>query len=1071
MKKLSLNLMAIVLCILITTITLPRNTYASSVPSAPTNLTATVASSSLIYLKWDPVSDASYYYVYRASSSSGTYTNIGTVTTTNYSDASLSIDTTYYYKVKAVNSSDSSSFSAKAYATTSQPDGVPDTPADLTATAASSTQIDLTWDPVSYAVYYYVYRATSSSGTYTNITTVTTSNFSDTSVSVGTTYYYKVQAVNSFGSSSYSSKVSANTTDSVGDLSAPTALTATVVNSTQINLTWKAVSSALYYYVYRSTSSSGTYTMIGTSTSAKYNDTSISIEDTYYYKVKATNGSDSSSYSSVAYATTSQPEDVPDAPAKLTATLASSSQIDLTWDPVSFATSYYVYRATSSSGTYTNISTVTTSSYSDLAVSLATTYYYKIKAVNSFGSSDYSSKAYVNPDDYVSTLSAPTNLTATVVRSSQIYLNWDPVSNTTYYYVYRATSSSGTYSNIGTSVAANYSDASLSADTTYYYKVKAVNGTDSSALSSKAYATTSEPDDVPAIPTGLTAKVTSSTQIDLTWEPVTYAVSYYVYRATSSTGTYTSVAAVTTNNFSDTSAAVDTTYYYKIQAYNNYGTSSYSTKVSANTADVSSDLSAPTNLTATVASSTQIDLTWEPVSNATSYYVYRATSSAGTYANIATVTTTNYSDSNLSLNTTYYYKVQAINSAGSGPYSSNTQVTTSNTSTQIPSERLAGADMYETSAEVAKSGWKTSYYALIVSGENFTDALCSAPLAQKYNAPLLLTSKDTLNEQTKTQLSRLKVKNVMIIGGVGVISSVVEQSIKNMGIGVSRIAGNDRYETSIKIAQSMGQFTQAVIASGDTFPDALSIAPIAAMKGIPILLTPKDSLPDGLKAYLTKTVQSTYVVGGTGVVSENVLKQLPSPKRLSGINRYETNISIINEFANELDFDTCYVSTGEQFADALAGSALATLSNSPVILVSNPVDQSTIDFFRGKIRSIKKVTVFGGTAVVPESSLESLNGTTGGSDAPSTPTNITATSVSSSQINLTWDSVSGATSYYVYGAASSSGTYTHIATVTTTSLIDTGLSAATTYYYKVQAVNSAGSSSYSPIAYAKTNES
>jgi len=174
----------------------------------------------------------------------------------------------------------------------------------------------------------------------------------------------------------------------------------------------------------------------------------------------------------------------------------------------------------------------------------------------------------------------------------------------------------------------------------------------------------------------------------------------------------------------------------------------------------------------------------------------------------------------------------------------------------------------------------------------------------------------------------------------------------------------------------------------------LSIAPIAAMKGIPILLTPKDNLPKSVKALL-KTTQSTYVVGGTEVVSENVLNQLPSPKRLSGINRYETNISIIKEFANELNFNTCYISTGEYFADALAGSTLASLNSSPVFLVSNPVDQSTIDFFRGKIRSIKKEIVFGGTVVIPDSVLTSLNGTTAESDTLSIPTDVTATTISS----------------------------------------------------------------------------
>jgi hypothetical protein len=312
------------------------------------------------------------------------------------------------------------------------------------------------------------------------------------------------------------------------------------------------------------------------------------------------------------------------------------------------------------------------------------------------------------------------------------------------------------------------------------------------------------------------------------------------------------------------------------------------------------------------------------------------------------------------------------------------------------------------------------------------------------------------------------VKSVIIIGGTGVISSVTEQSIKNMGIEVSRIAGNDRYETSIKIAQSMGQFDQAVVASGETFPDALSIAPIAAMKGIPILLTPKDNLPESVKEYLLKTVKSTYVVGGTGVVSEDVFELLPSPKRLSGVNRYETNISIIKEFANELDFGICYLSTGEYFADALSGSALASLTDSPVFLVSTPIDQSTLDFIKSKISSINKEIVFGGIVVVPDSVLNSINQTTDGSTTLSTPTNLIATTASSSQINLTWDSVGGASSYYVYGATSPSGTYTKIANVTTASYINSGLWADTNYYYKVQAVSSTSTSAYSSVAYSKT---
>ena len=768
----------------------------------------------------------------------------------------------------------------------------------------------------------------------------------------------------------------------------------------------------------------------------------------------------------------------PATPTNFTESVTSANQIYLTWDSVGEATNYNVYRASAFAGPYTLISTPTTTSYADSNFSVNTTYYYKVQAVNSAGYSSDSAIVHATTIYPTGPLYAPTSLNATATTTNQIYLSWNPASYATYYNVYRATSPSATFLNIASITTTNYTDTSLTQGLTYYYKVRAASSAGSSSDSSVVYATTTNSTGLLNPPTSLEATPSSTSEINLTWNPVIYATYYNVYRATSPSGTYFNIASITTANYTDANLSQSITYYYKVRAASSAGSSSDSSIVYATTTNTNSSgiLYAPSSLTATPANTNQINLTWNPVSYATYYNVYRAASPSEAYVNIASITTTNYTDSSLTQGVTYYYKVQAASSAGTSPFSAIAYAITGSNDTapgdgisQIQPERLAGEDMYGTSAEVAKSGWDTSDYAIIVSPGNFYDALCSAPLAKKYNAPLLLTSKDTLNEQTKAQLSRLKVKNVIIIGGVDVISSVVEQSIKSIGIEVSRIGGEDRYERSVNIAQSMGQCSQAVVASGESFPDALSIAPIAAMKGIPILLTPKDSLPDSIKTYLLNNVQSAYVVGGTGVISDNVFNQLPSPKRLSGVNRYETNISIIKEFSNDLDFSTCFVATGEYFPDALTGSALASAKKSPVILVSNPVDQSTLDFFKDKTSGIKKEFVFGGTVIVPDSVLISLNGTPDGSNTLSTPTNITATTVSYSQINLSWDSVSGATSYYVYGATSFSGIYTHIATVTNTSYLNAGLSADSTYYYKVKAVNSAGSSLCSPTVYAKTS--
>jgi fibronectin type 3 domain-containing protein len=109
-----------------------------------------------------------FYYVYRSTSSSGTYDTIGTAGDTYYADSSLAAETTYYYRVKAVNSSDSSVFSSKAYATTSDATDIPDIPYNIIATAVSPTQIDLRWDLVDHAVYYNIYRAISSSELFPN---------------------------------------------------------------------------------------------------------------------------------------------------------------------------------------------------------------------------------------------------------------------------------------------------------------------------------------------------------------------------------------------------------------------------------------------------------------------------------------------------------------------------------------------------------------------------------------------------------------------------------------------------------------------------------------------------------------------------------------------------------------------------------------------------------------------------------------------------------------------------------------------------------------------------------------
>lgn len=385
------------------------------------------------------------------------------------------------------------------------------------------------------------------------------------------------------------------------------------------------------------------------------------------------------------------------------------------------------------------------------------------------------------------------------------------------------------------------------------------------------------------------------------------------------------------------------------------------------------------------------------------------------------------------------------------------------------SDRIAGDDRYETCAAIAQSGWNTSYYAILASGEDFPDALCAAPLASKYNAPILLSTRNHLEKATKNELTRLNVKKVIIIGGEGVISASTEKDIKDLGIDVSRLAGKDRYETSLKVAKAMDTADKAVIASGEDFPDVLSIAPIAARKGMPILLTPSNSLAKEHQDFLGQSVLKTYVLGDSSVISDSVVNQLPSPQRLSGINRYDANIEIIKAFDQDLDLSTCYVATGKDYPDALSGAALASLTKSPVILVGDPLDHATDAFIQNNKSVTNKVIAFGGTGAVSDGLLANIisrNNTN--SSGNLVPTNITAKSISANRIYLGWDSLINATSYNVYRASTYSGTYTKIASVSTPYYTDDNLSPGVTYFYKVQGVDRTDLGDYSNIVLATT---
>ena len=266
-------------------------------------------------------------------------------------------------------------------------------PSSLTTKVLGASQILLNWDLVSGAASYDVYRSTSSSDTYSKIAAASDNTFTDTGLTAGTTYYYKVQASNSTSTSSFSSTANATTdsNDSSSTLGVPTGLTAEASGPDQIFLSWNSLSGASSYYIYRSTSSSDNFIIVATTSKNSFNDTGITTGTKYYYKIKAYQSFYTGPFSSTVSATAEAVSTLK-APTNLDADSKGSSKIELTWDPVSGASSYYIYRGTSSGG-YSKIDTTSETSYTSSGLMPSNTYYYKVKAVNSLCTSEYSSAA------------------------------------------------------------------------------------------------------------------------------------------------------------------------------------------------------------------------------------------------------------------------------------------------------------------------------------------------------------------------------------------------------------------------------------------------------------------------------------------------------------------------------------------------------------------------------------------------------------------------------------------------------------------------------------------------------
>jgi RHS repeat-associated protein len=380
----------------------------------------------------------------------------------------------------------------------------------------------------------------------------------------------------------------------------------------------------------------------------------------------------------------------PGAAVDLTATAVSQSRINLTWtiswDPQenpNYGTR--IQRWTSgnpSAPVYVGFGT----SFGNTGLSAGTTYFYcaekgVISTVD--GEVTFSPLGSCSNPQSATTWSipaAPSGLSAAAVSGTQINIAWtDNSNNETEFRIERKTGSAGTYAQI-TTVGANvtaYSNTGLANGTTYFYRVRASNSVGNSAYSNQANATTQS---LPSAPTGLSATAVSGTQVNLSWTDTSdNETQFQIQRKIGEEGTFANLDTVGANvtAYSDTGLVNGTTYIYRVRAQNSVGNSGFSNQSSATTL---SPPAAPTGLTASAVSNTEITLNWTDAStNETGFRIERKTGAGGTYGEIALVgaNATSYNNTGLASGVEYYYRIRATNNVGDSGYSNEASATTS----------------------------------------------------------------------------------------------------------------------------------------------------------------------------------------------------------------------------------------------------------------------------------------------------------------------------------------------------------------------------------------------------------
>jgi Secretion system C-terminal sorting domain/Fibronectin type III domain len=531
----------------------------------------------------------------------------------------------------------------------------PTQPTITNLSSSSTTTANLTWYPSGTNEFEYIIERAPLNGTFEKIATIHSSilSYNDSGLQNNTTYTYRIKACNVSGCSNYTV---ATVTTKNGSTVPP--INATFVSNTETtaNISWMPGGPNDSQYLIERSEANGPFNQVGLvqATTLTFNDSGLKHNTLYTYRIKACNIYGCSNF--VAGSVTTK-NGTPTPPGANSVSPIAATKISINWIDLSSNETNFILQRAGSDLSYQTIDMIAsnTNIYYDINLKPNTRYYYRIASTNSFVTSTFT---YLG--DATTLSGMPSNLGASMLNLTQVYLSWKDNSNDeTAFEIFRA-DINGVFNKIaivGPNVQ-NFTDVTVKENTKYFYQVRAVFG---SFVSNTIEADVTTPKRQPNDPTNIVATASAYNKVELTWKDnSTDEDGFELERAEGKGFMLLVKLPANTVTYSDTSAKENTTYGYRIRSINTSGKSAYATSEDIKTPF--EPIATPTDLVAVANTYNEVKLTWKDnAKNETGYVVEKSTDGTTFTAINLPANTTTYTDNAVVDNASYTYRVFAKN--------------------------------------------------------------------------------------------------------------------------------------------------------------------------------------------------------------------------------------------------------------------------------------------------------------------------------------------------------------------------------------------------------------------------